>query len=102
MANKDKLLNEYIAYMKKITDAFIIMNGDMLTDEITKESSNYYTINWKGGIEYTVDFHNSLDGSGILFKDTKEYNAKVAKEYLNDNSISYEKWLKLNNKQTNK
>lgn len=86
---------EYEVYMKKVTDAFIDMHSNKIYGKIGHDDySVFYEVIWNGGLEYTFDLNCSLFIKGVTFEEMKEYNAKVAKNYLNENTLSYSEWLK--------
>jgi len=72
---KNKFQKEYELYMKKITDNFIVMNGDNINNnEWYKDTSVFYEVVWNGGIDFSF-----LD---------------LSKKYLNENSLTYDQWYK--------
>lgn len=88
---------EYEAYMKKVTDAFIDMHSDQKSTGALGhggETKVFYQVDWNGGLEYSFNLNCSWVMTGITFEDMKEYNSEVALNYLRENSLTFDQWLK--------
>jgi len=48
---------------------------------------------WEGGLDYKFDLNCSKYIKGVTFEEMKEWNAKVAKRYLVENTLSYDEWV---------
>jgi len=83
---------EYESYMKSITDYFIKMNSDAITDNEGKSHSSYL-IEWNSGIEYAIQFDVSIRTCGLTPTEIKEHNFEISKQYLLHNSISYDDFV---------
>jgi hypothetical protein len=85
---------EYEAYIKKVTDAFITMNGDNINNsEWHKDTSVFYQVIWNGGIDFSFDLNCSFFGKGITYEEMKKYNFEISKKYLNENTLTYDQWF---------
>ena len=85
---------EYEKYMKQITDAFIEMQSDDISCSVGNDrDTGFKTVIWNGGLEYKIELNCSLYIKGITAKEAKEWNAKVALQYVNENSLTYDEWF---------
>jgi hypothetical protein len=90
-----KYQKEYETYMKKVSDAFITMNADSINEsEWHANTSVFYCVHWKNGLEYTLELDFSRFLSGITYEEMKKYNFEISKKYLQANAISYDEWFK--------
>lgn len=85
---------EYETYMKKVVDSFITMNASSLNNsEWHNNTSAFYEIIWKEGIDYSMELNCSLALTGMTIKEMKDWNFKISKKYLRENSITYDMWV---------
>lgn len=85
---------EYEAYMKLVTDGFINMQSNKIYGNIGHDKDSvFYEVMWSGGLDYKFDLNCSLYMKGITFDEMKEWNAEVAKRYLEENTLSYDEWI---------
>ncbi|MCC6447970.1 MAG: hypothetical protein IT215_04730 [Chitinophagaceae bacterium] len=92
---KKEFQKEYEAYMKRVTDAFIDMQSDKINGTIGYDKDSvFYEVMWEGGLDYKFDLNCSKYIKGVAFEEMKEWNAKVAKRYLVENTLSYDEWIK--------
>ncbi len=87
---------EYCKYMKKVTDSFVLMQSDNIEGVHWHDRiSTFDTVEWKGGMNWCFVVNGSFFMSGITLKEAKEYNSKVALEYLKENSLSFKEWKEI-------
>lgn len=91
---KKEFQKEYEAYMKRVTDAFVDMQSDKINGTIGHDKDSvFYEVMWEGGLDYKFDLNCSKYIKGVTFEEMKEWNSKVAKRYLVENTLSYDEWV---------
>ena len=82
--------------MKQVTDAFIEMQSEITCSvgHKSENSNGFKTVIWNGGLDYKIELDGGLYIKGITMDEAKKYNAKIALKYLNENSLTYDEWLK--------
>lgn len=78
-----------------MTDSFIEMQSDIRCSvgHKTEKSTGFKTVIWDGGLEYRIELDGGLYIKGITMEEAKKNNSKIALNYLNENSLTYDEWL---------
>jgi len=85
---------EYEAYMKQVTDAFIEMQSETTSHEHLKDvMSQMLIVEWDDGLEWNMVKTGEMFRDGNLMEENRKYNSVIAKKYLNENSLTYDKWI---------
>jgi len=85
---------EYEAYMKQVTDSFIDMQSETITQEhLGDVMSQMLIVEWGGGLEWKAIKIEEVFRDGNLMEENRQYNSKLAKEYLQSNTLTYDEWI---------
>ena len=84
---------EYEAYMKKVTDGFINMQYETVTqDESDNKMSPMMVIDWNSGLLWKAIRQEEMCRDGNLMEENRKYNSEIALKYLQSNTMTYSEW----------
>ena len=80
--------------MKQVTDSFINMQSETTTQEHLKDvMSQMLIVEWNGGLDWKAVRTGEMFRDGNLMEENRQYNAEIAKKYLQYNSLTYDEWI---------
>lgn len=86
-----KYQKEYEAYMKQVTDSFIAMQSET-TIHRKNVMSHMLVVEWDGGLDWKATKTGEMYRDGNLMEENRQYNSKIAKDYLRSNILTYDEW----------